>query len=120
MKPFDLELAKLGHPLITRGGLKVVEFHHFKNTEERKSPHFQSCIYTSTRGGYQPCYKDGKVSNFNHDYEDDLLLDDTVPWNRLSKGEDEIKDYTQKLTINNLTLEISEEKAKQILKILNE
>ncbi|WP_257755159.1 hypothetical protein [Burkholderia glumae] len=30
LKPFDLEAAKRGEPLVTRDGRKVTEFHHFE------------------------------------------------------------------------------------------
>lgn len=31
MKPFNLEAAKRGEPLVTRRGVKVTEFHHFES-----------------------------------------------------------------------------------------
>lgn len=31
MKPFDLERALAGDPVVTRGGKKVLELHYFKN-----------------------------------------------------------------------------------------
>jgi hypothetical protein len=37
MKPFNLEAAKRGEPIITRNGGMVTEFHHFK-TEGSKKP----------------------------------------------------------------------------------
>ncbi len=37
LKPFDLEAAKRGEPLVTRDGREVTEFHHFE-TEVREDP----------------------------------------------------------------------------------
>lgn len=35
MKPFELELALAGDPVVTRQGKKIIEIHYFKNRRER-------------------------------------------------------------------------------------
>jgi hypothetical protein len=37
MKPFNLEAAKAGKPLVTRDGRKVTEFHHFETCKLKYS-----------------------------------------------------------------------------------
>lgn len=95
MKPFNLNLAKQGHPLITRDGRKIVQFVHFTEPFDQKS---NSVLYVLTEKGEKFCncidgeYYHNEVNN------DDLFLDDSVPWNPLLKEGDlvEVRDFEEK------------------------
>ena len=71
---FDLELAKLGHPLITSGGIKVKDFYVFDDFD------IFTCIVIAGNStyGYR---RDG---SYLHDkpHENDLLLDLSISWER--------------------------------------
>ncbi len=67
-KPFDLELAKQGHPLVTRDGRTVTEFHHFDTADARGS---QPCIYV-VDGTIHSCSTNGRYRLA--DDERDLFL----------------------------------------------
>jgi len=76
--PFDLELAKLGHPLITRNGLRVLDFYHLSTIDCDK--YSVACSIES--------FKD--IRSYNHEGSyymgrpdgNDLLLDLETPWEK--------------------------------------
>lgn len=66
MKPFNLERAIVGDPLITRDGLPVTEFHYLKTIDitEHKD---RDCIVFVVDGGLHSVNINGKsVENYDH------------------------------------------------------
>lgn len=79
--PFDLELAKLGHPLVTSRGQKVLEFHNF---DIYISWPVRAVIY-SLHGLYS--FDNSGKSFMSRTGE--LLLDLETPWEKpLQQGEE--------------------------------
>lgn len=76
MKPFDLELAVKGHPLVLRNGTKVEEFKYFETSKSKYPcaiplPDPTFCLFYFSKEGKYSAYK-------KSDY--DLFLDDSVEW----------------------------------------
>lgn len=82
MKKFNLELAKQGHPLITRDGQKVLSFKCLDDIPT------YPCSYTTDVGSYT-CSIHGKY-NLNATDDHDLFLDDSIPWEPELKPGDKI------------------------------
>jgi hypothetical protein len=70
MKPFNLEEAKAGKPLITRSGVKVKEFHCFKG--DAPAP----VIALLENRMIKPYFKDGKSAGLEIDF--DLFMDEEI------------------------------------------
>jgi len=67
VKPFDLEGAKRGEPLMTRDGRAVAEFHHFKTIRS---------VYCCTTiiDGEPVSYTDGGQFHRNREDKSDLFM----------------------------------------------
>ena len=68
MKPFDLEKAIAGHPLVTRDGRKVLDFHYFKAAE------IEFPIYALLEKGVVESYKINGMNLQESASHYDLLL----------------------------------------------
>ena len=78
MKKFDLEKALAGHPLITRDGRKVLDFHYFKVMTQYRFP-----IYAAIEniGGSYPYFTQFNIEGYEHssieESQNDLFLAST-------------------------------------------
>jgi|SRR6478752_9365268 len=78
MKPFDLEKALAGHPLVTRDGRKVLDFHYFKVMTQYRFP-----IYAAIEniGGSYPYFTQFDIEGSEHsgieESQNDLFLAST-------------------------------------------
>ena len=68
MKPFDLERALKGEPVITREGRKVSELHYFETCDDPGE-----CVVTIIDGEMLLYYKDGNYFD-DKTTEDDLFM----------------------------------------------
>ncbi|KVQ85528.1 hypothetical protein WK07_04320 [Burkholderia multivorans] len=67
MKPFDLEAAKRGEPLVTRDGRKVQEFHYFATRDDWR-------VCAVIHGDMICCGDDGRFSLYGRDDPSDLFM----------------------------------------------
>jgi|GEM_PF-1386944 len=91
MKPFDLEKALAGHPLVTRDGRKVLDFHYFKVMTKYIFP-----IYAAIESiGNDPYFSqfriDGSALRNEEESSLDLFLDSTKKTYWVNVYESEIK-----------------------------
>lgn len=72
MKPFDLEKALAGHPLSTRDGRKVLDFHYFKDAYQDYK--IYGLVENADKSNFLESYSiDGKC-NGSEDNPRDLFL----------------------------------------------
>lgn len=69
MKPFDLDKAIAGHPLVTRDGREVTEFHYFKTA----IPEYGERVMAVVDGDVFTYIDNGKYIN-GEDLPEDLFL----------------------------------------------
>lgn len=70
MKPFDLEAALRGEPLITRDGRKVLEFHYFKEMDTEK----QCIVYHAEDSPLRAAYIKGNCIYSGEADDGDLFM----------------------------------------------
>jgi len=90
--PFDLELAKLGHPLITRGGDKIQEFDCFNAGIAGWLP---IRALTNTMQPKVFSYNAEGCISSTHSSPADLLLDLETPWERPLQQGDKIMVFSE-------------------------
>jgi hypothetical protein len=88
MKPFNLELANLGHPLITRDGRKIVQFVHYKEPYKQTADAVLSAVLDT--GGRKSYLINGRFYE-QMPSDADLFLDDSIPWEKPLQEGDEIE-----------------------------
>lgn len=69
MKPFDLEAAKRGEPLVTRDGRKVIDLHHF----EKDQSDMCLCVHIAGEGSPDWFRANGRKYG-SEDSEEDLFM----------------------------------------------
>jgi hypothetical protein len=76
MKPFDLEKALAGEPVVTRDGKKVIDLYHFKlSTGE-----FPLVVNIEGKKALSTYTTRGKLTNAATDHEYDLLMAPPETW----------------------------------------
>jgi len=74
MKPFNLNKALLGEPVVTRGGDKVTEIHNFSTR------HGEMTVFAIIEGGFLTFNKNGKHYSGISDSDFDLLMAEPETW----------------------------------------
>jgi len=74
MKPFNLEKALAGEPVVTRDGTKVTEIHNFSTR------HGEMTVFAIIEGSFLTFSKSGKHYSTIVDSEFDLFMADTEKW----------------------------------------
>jgi hypothetical protein len=94
MKEFNLELAKQGHPLVTRDGEKVVQFIHLEKPFPQDNWGAINAVFEN--GDFESYDICGKYQK-NVCYTKDLYLDDSTDWQPPLKEGDviEVRNYTE-------------------------
>jgi len=74
MKPFDLQKALAGEPVVTRGGDKVTEIHNFSTR------HGEMTVFAIIEGGFLTFNKNGKHYSGISDSDFDLFMAEPETW----------------------------------------
>lgn len=83
MKPFDLEAAKAGKPLVTRDGRKVTDFKHFETMAGN-----EVCIAVFDGGEYEWYKKNGRYL-LHDEHRNDLFMapEEVTVWVNVYKSQ---------------------------------